>query len=105
MRRKRELRIQLGLDTDRRRWPITSARLEESGVFRFVREISLHSVESGDGERLVGVALSEGSMTTLLEAGVSEEEVGLDRLRAAAAEMHEPVPWWIGYRVWLGLSS
>jgi SAM-dependent methyltransferase len=105
MRRKRELRIQLGLDTDRRRWPITSARLEESGVFRFVREISLHSVESGDGERLVGFALSEGSMTTLLEAGVSEEEVGLDRLRAAAAEMHEPVPWWIGYRVWLGLSS
>ena len=42
-------------------------------------------------------------MTTLLEAGVSDEEVGLDRLRAAAAEMREPVPWWIGYRVWLGL--
>jgi SAM-dependent methyltransferase len=103
MRRKRELRSQLGLNADKRRWPITRALLEESGAFRFVQEMSLHSVESGDGERLVGFALSEGSMTTLLEAGVSEEEVGLDRLRAAAAEMREPVPWWVGYRVWLGL--
>jgi hypothetical protein len=103
MSRKRELRSELGVDADRRRWPITRERLEESGVFRFVQEMSLHSVESGDGERLVGLALSEGSMTTLLEGGVSEEEVGLDRLRAAAAEMREPVPWWIGYRVWLGL--
>jgi hypothetical protein len=32
-------------------------------------------------------------MTTLLEAGVSEEEVGLDRFRAAASEMREAVPW------------
>jgi SAM-dependent methyltransferase len=105
MSRKRELRTQLGLDADRRRWPVTRARLEESGAFSFVRELSLHSVESGDGERLVGFALSEGSTTTLLEAGVTEEEVGLDRLRAAAGEMREPVPWWIGYRVWLGLNG
>ena len=63
----------------------------------------MHSVEGGDGERLVGLALSEGSMVTLLEAGVSEEEVGLDRLRLVAATIPDPVPWWIGYRVWLGL--
>ncbi len=42
-------------------------------------------------------------MRTLLEAGVSEEDVGLDRLRAAADAMQEPVPWFIGYRAWLGL--
>jgi SAM-dependent methyltransferase len=102
--RKRELRQELGLDDSRRLWPISRERLEESCVFRFVQEISLHSVESGDGERLVGLALSEGSMTTLLEAGASEEDVGLDRLRAAASEMREAVPWWIGYRVWLGVK-
>jgi hypothetical protein len=51
---------------------------------------------------LVGFALSEGSMKTLLEAGASEADVGLDRLRVAAAGMSQPVPWWIGYRVWLG---
>ena len=42
-------------------------------------------------------------MSTLLEAGATEEDVGLDRLRATAARMPEPVPWWISYRVWLGL--
>jgi hypothetical protein len=60
-------------------------------------ELALHSVESGDGDRLLALALSEGSMTTLLEAGVAEEEGGLDRLRAAAAKMPAPAPWWIGY--------
>lgn len=104
LRRKRELRQELGLDDSRRRWPISRERLEESGVFRFVKEISLHSVESGDGERLVGLALSEGSMTTLLEAGASEDDVGLDRLRTAASEMREAAPWWIGYRAWLGVK-
>jgi hypothetical protein len=39
----------------------------------------------------------------LLEQGVSEEEIGLDRLRAVAAELREPVSWWVGYRVWLCL--
>jgi SAM-dependent methyltransferase len=102
--RKRELRKKLGLDQDRQRWPISRQRLEDSDVFRFVQELALHSIESGDGERLVGFALSEGSLTTLLQAGVSEEEVGLDRLRAAASEMREAVPWWIGYRVCLGVK-
>jgi hypothetical protein len=67
-----------------------------------VRELLLHGVEQGDGERLVGLALSEGSLTTLLAAGATEEDVGLDRLRAVAATMREPVSWWIGYRAWIG---
>jgi len=102
--RKSELRAKLGLDEGVQRWPVSSAPLEESGVFRCVRELALHSVERGDGDRLVGLALSEGSLTTLLEAGVTAEEVGLDRLRSAAATMRQPVPWWIGYRVWIGLK-
>ena len=101
--RTRELRAERGLDEGKVIWPISTGRLEESGVFRHVRELVLHSVERGDGDRLVGLALSEGSLTTLLEAGATEEEIGLDRLRAAAAEMREPVPWWIGYRAWIGL--
>ncbi len=101
--RKRELRARLGLDAAKLRWPVSRERLEQSGIFRYVRELALHSVEQADGERLVGFALSEGSMRTLLEAGATEDEVGLDRLRAAAEAMPEPVPWWIGYRVWLGL--
>jgi SAM-dependent methyltransferase len=97
------LREERGLDREKQLWPVSSERFEESGIFRRVRELALHSVESGDGERLVGFALSQGSLATLLEAGATEEDVGLDRLRAVAVRMPEPVPWWISYRVWVGL--
>jgi SAM-dependent methyltransferase len=101
--RKRKLRVEIGLDREPPADPPGSALLEASGIFRQTRELLLHSVEQGDGERLVGFALSEGSMRTLLDAGVTEEEVGLDRLRAVASAIEEPVPWWIGYRAWIGL--
>jgi SAM-dependent methyltransferase len=99
--RKKELRLRLGLD-DAAPAPPSIDWLKGSGAFRDCRELVVHSVEVGDGERLIGFALSEGSMRTLLERGASEADVGLDRLRAAAAAMPQPVPWWIGYRVWVG---
>jgi SAM-dependent methyltransferase len=101
--RKRELRTRLGLDASQSPGP-SITWFEESGVFREVREVFLHSIEEGNGDRLIGFALSEGSMRTLLEAGASESDVGLDRLREAASTMPEAVPWWIGYRVWIGLK-
>ena len=97
-----ELRRERNLDEGKRLWPVTRERLEASRAFRFVRELATQSVEEGDGERLVGFALSEGSLTTVLEAGVREDQVGLDRLREVAAHVKEPVPWWISYRVWVG---
>jgi SAM-dependent methyltransferase len=100
-KRKKELRFRLGLD-DTSSSPPTLDWLKESRTFRDARELVVHSVEKGDGDRLIGFALSEGSMRTLLDTGISEAEVGLDRLRTAAAGMPQPVPWWIGYRVWLG---
>ena len=102
-RRTGELREERGLDGPEL-WPVTRERLEVSGVFRQTRELALHSVEEGDGDRLVGFALSEGSLRTLLAAGVADDEVGLTGLRAAAGVMTEPTPWWLGYRVWLGLK-
>jgi SAM-dependent methyltransferase len=101
--RKAELRSQLGLDRQRPGHQLSLALLEASGVFRRAKELVLHSVERGDGERLIGFALSEGSMRTLLDAGTTEAEVGLDRLRAVASTIREPIPWWIGYRAWIGL--
>jgi SAM-dependent methyltransferase len=102
--RKRELRGRLGLDRDAQHWPVSRARIEESGLFRYVRELALHSVEVGSGDRLVGLALSEGSMTTLLAAGATEEDVGLDRLRRFAATGPEPAPWWISYQAIVALA-
>jgi SAM-dependent methyltransferase len=99
--RKKELRLRLGLD-DTSSSPPSLDWLRESGAFREARELVVHSVEKGDGDRLIGFALCEGSMRTLLDTGIGEAEVGLDRLRTAAAAMPQPIPWWIGYRVWLG---
>jgi SAM-dependent methyltransferase len=102
--RKRELRGRLGLDRAAQHWPVTRARIEESGLFRHVRELALHNVEVGRGDRLVGLALSEGSMTTLLAAGATEEEVGLDRLRRSAATMPDSAPWWFSYQAVVALA-
>jgi SAM-dependent methyltransferase len=96
-------REELELDPGRQRWPPSVERLEQSGVFRFVRELPLLSIEEGDGERLVGFALSTGTVASPLEH-VGEEELGLDRLRTIAAGIREPIPWYLGYRVWLGLK-
>jgi len=49
--RKGQLRTERGLDAETPIWPASRRRLEESGVFRHVRELALHSVEAGDGER------------------------------------------------------
>lgn len=100
--RKTELRAQLGLDQEPR-VPLSRALFEDSGVFRRTKELGLHSLEHGDGERLIGFALSEGSMRTLLNAGLTEEDIGLDRLRAIASTIPKGIPWWIGYRALIGL--
>jgi SAM-dependent methyltransferase len=92
------------LDRDQPRWPVAIEHFEDGERFRYSSQMALHSVEYGDGARLLGFAMSEGWVTTLLRAGASEEEIGLDRLRRAAAGIREPVPWWISYRAWLGVK-
>jgi SAM-dependent methyltransferase len=100
-RRKHELVREHGHEPPR--FPMDAEELTRVGDFRCVRDLVLHSMEEGNGERLLGFALSEGSVRMLRERGVSEQEIGLDRLQAAAEELRAPMPWWIGYRLWLGL--
>jgi SAM-dependent methyltransferase len=80
-------------------------RMRESGHFRFVREVVLHSRERGSAERVVGMALSLGPLTVMLKEGVSEEELGLAALReaAAAALGDREVEMFLSYRVRLGV--
>jgi ubiquinone/menaquinone biosynthesis C-methylase UbiE len=81
-------------------------RMRESGHFRFVREVVLHSREGGSAERMVGMALSLGPLSVLLNEGASEEELGLAQLReaAAAALGDREVELFLGYRVRLGVK-
>jgi SAM-dependent methyltransferase len=91
-----------GLIPSATRFPPSVERLEESGIFERVRELTLHGVEPGDGERLVGFALALGTVRTVLADGVAEDEVGLDRLRSVAERL-PPGPWLLGYRAWVGI--
>ena len=102
--RKKRLRDEYGLDRDRQLWPISRERLDESGQFRFTAETVVHGIEEGNADRLVGFLLSEGSMITLLATGVTERDVGLERLREiATAELGDELsPWFLGYKVVLG---
>ncbi len=82
------------------------SRIKASGHFRFAREILLHSIERGNADRLVGIALSQGSVSTLLKRGLTAEEIGVDDLRSVAQRSlgSEPVDWYFSYRVRLGVK-
>jgi SAM-dependent methyltransferase len=80
-------------------------RIRDSGHFRYVREIVLHSREQGSAARIVGMALSLGPLTVMLKEGVSEDEVGLAALREAAQRAlgEREVELFLCYRVRLGV--
>ena len=52
-------------------------RMRASGVFRHTREIVLHHVEMGHADRLVGLALTQGRVATVLKHGVTEADAGI----------------------------
>ncbi|HXZ82388.1 MAG TPA: class I SAM-dependent methyltransferase [Acidimicrobiales bacterium] len=80
-------------------------RMKKSGRFRYVKEIVLHHIESGDAGRLVGLALSQGEIAALVKAGVSEDEIGVTALREAARRAlgDAVVPWYWSYRMRVGV--
>jgi ubiquinone/menaquinone biosynthesis C-methylase UbiE len=80
-------------------------RIRESGQFSYVREAVLHSRERGSADRIVGMALSLGPLTVLLDEA-SEEEMGLTALREAAARAlgEREFDLFLGYRVRLAVK-
>lgn len=81
-------------------------RIEQCGRFRYAKEIVLHHVETGGADRLVGLALSQGLVASLLKRGVSEEEIGMAALREETRRAlgDATVPWYWSYRVRLGVK-
>ena len=79
--------------------------MQVSDRFRFTREFMLHSVDEGSAGRLVGLALSLGSVQTLRKTGVSDEAIGLDQLRSDLAALGEDKPerWYWPSRVRVGI--
>jgi SAM-dependent methyltransferase len=81
------------------------ARIRASGHFRYAREIVLHSRERGGADRIVGMALSLGPLTLMLQSGTTEDELGLAALRETAERVlgDREVDIHLGYRVRLGV--
>jgi SAM-dependent methyltransferase len=81
-------------------------RIAASGYFRYTCEALVHSRETGGAGRIIGIAFSLGPLTVLLEGGLSEEELGLAKLRETAARVLDDreVPWFLCYRVRLGVK-
>jgi SAM-dependent methyltransferase len=80
-------------------------RMQGSGCFRFVRELVLHHVDSGDCERYLGLLRSQGSVMDLIRAGHSDENLGLTELAVTArTELGtEPRPWYLSARLRIGV--
>ncbi len=80
-------------------------RMRESGLFRYVRELGVSGEDEASAERVVALALSLGPVGRLLEEGLTEEEIGLAGLRAAAERVlgDREVTWTLGYRVRFGI--
>ena len=88
---------------DPQRWEKSEhlARMQACGRFRYVKELCLHHRELGNDERLVGTAITSSSLGVAQLEGVSDQELGLDRLRAEAERLlgADPKPWYWSYRV------
>jgi ubiquinone/menaquinone biosynthesis C-methylase UbiE len=81
-------------------------RIQACKRFRYVKEIVLHHVDRGNAERLVGLALSQGGVMTLLKRGVTETELGLAQLKAIANRVlgDEDREWYWSARVRIGVK-
>ncbi|MCL4878998.1 MAG: methyltransferase domain-containing protein [Anaerolineae bacterium] len=79
--------------------------IRASGRFRYVREVVLHSLEAGDAERIVGLAVSQGHVATALKHGHSRADLGLEHLREVAQKVmgNQSIPWYFNYRVRVGI--
>lgn len=109
MRRSRERQATLPGDPKVRHWEKSGhlERMQASGLFRYTKEIVLHHVETGNAERLVGLALSQGGVMALIKQGITTEtELGLAQLKATAIRAlgDEPREWYWSSRVRIGVK-
>lgn len=81
-------------------------RMETSGRFKYCREIVLHNQEKGDAERLIGLALSQGQVSTVLKGHLPEPEVGVEKFKKGVREAMKGQIWdWTwSYRLRLAMK-
>jgi ubiquinone/menaquinone biosynthesis C-methylase UbiE len=82
------------------------SRMNASGHFRYTREIVLHSVEAGNADRLIGLALSQGSVEDLIKRDPAQAATLIAGLRTAVQRLlgDDLAPWYFSYRVRVGVK-
>jgi ubiquinone/menaquinone biosynthesis C-methylase UbiE len=94
-----------GLAQSLRIWPKDKHldRMRESGHFRSTREVLLHHIERGDAARFLAMVRSNAFSN---QFQFTDEEIGLDRLSSVAFQTigPEPIPWYVSYRVRIGIK-
>jgi SAM-dependent methyltransferase len=103
----RQFERELGLAANLHHWDKAQhlVRMQQSGCFAYTREIALAHGDHGNGERFVGLLLSQGYVQQALRHGVSEEALGIPALREVAAETlgSDRRPWHWGACVRVGV--
>jgi ubiquinone/menaquinone biosynthesis C-methylase UbiE len=90
------------------RWPKETHldRMRASGHFRFTKELLLHHIEQGDADRFIGLIMTNGYSHMIKLNLITEQEIGLDKLKQAALQSigSEPIPWYFSYKVRIGVK-
>ncbi len=102
------LKEQRGIAQKTQLWPQNRELqpLQASGHFRYVKELWLHHQETGNAERFIGLALTNGVIQDLQKGLLSEEEIGLASFMRIANETigSQPIPWFFSYHVRIGIK-
>ena len=77
--------------------------MRESAHFRFTREVLLHHIEHGDATRFLEMMRSNAFSN---QFQFTDQELGLDRVSDAAFQSlgSESIPWYVSYRVLIGIK-
>jgi len=106
--RFRRIRAERAIDRGVKSWSKENhlLRMQDSGQFRYVKELVVHHTEEGNAQRFIGLTVSYGIARYLKHGYLTEQEVGLDYLQCVAQELigPEPIPWYFSYRVRIGIK-
>lgn len=106
--RFRRIRAERAVDRGVKSWSKEKhlTRMQESGQFRYVKELLVHQIEEGNAQRFIGLTLSYGIARYLKQGYLTEQEVGLDHLKRVAQDCigSEPIPWYFSYRIRIGIK-
>jgi ubiquinone/menaquinone biosynthesis C-methylase UbiE len=82
-------------------------RVRASGFFHPTNELVMHSIETGDADRLVNLAISQGDVQSALKSGVTEDELGIPEFRRTVQRIFagRTMRWYFSYRVRVGVKG